>query len=394
MTPAAPGRRFEEVRGLWVVRSTLESPERIEDMVAQAHQAGFNTLLVQVRGRGDAFYRSRWEPRSEELAGAPAGFDPLALVIREAHARGMAVHAWVVTNLVWSGDALPRSPDHIVNAEPDWLAVPRELGRDLYRVNPFDHRFVEALLHYAATHTRTVEGIYTSPSSPGAQERAYDVCTDLAEHYDLDGIHLDYIRYPSADFDYSRGALERFRTWVAARLAPARLQELDAAFEKDPYAFVDALPGPWGEFRRAQITQLVERVYNGVKARRPSLLVSAAVFADAQEAYTNRFQDWRGWLKRGILDVAVPMAYTDDEARFRSEVREAVASAGRGERVWAGIGAWINTFDGTLHEIDIARHEGAGGVVLFSYDWASTEGPAAGGVPYLERVGKARFGRR
>jgi hypothetical protein len=88
------------------------------------------------------------------------------------------------------------------------------------------------------------------------------------------------------------------------------------------------------------------------------------------------------------------MAYTDDEARFRSEVREAVASAGRGERVWAGIGAWINTFDGTLHEIDIARHEGAGGVVLFSYDWASTEGPAAGGVPYLERVGRARFGRR
>ena len=69
---AGPTHRFEEVRGLWVVRTTLTSPERVRAMVASAARAGFNTLLVQVRGRGDAYYDSRWEPRAAALAGSAA----------------------------------------------------------------------------------------------------------------------------------------------------------------------------------------------------------------------------------------------------------------------------------------------------------------------------------
>ena len=361
-------------------------------MVERASAAGFNTLLVQVRGRGDAYYDSRWEPRAERLQGSP-DFDPLALTIRLAHARGMAVHAWVDTHLVWGSGSLPKSPEHLVNAHPEWLAVPRELGRELYDVSPSEPRYVDALLKYAREHPKTVEGLFTSPSDPEVKEHVYDVWMDLTEHYDLDGIHFDYIRYPSSDFDYSRGALERFRRWIRPRLTPARFDELDAAFEKDPYAFVDALSGPWGEFRRAQITDLVERGYNGVKVRRPRMVVSAAVFADAQDAYEHRFQDWRGWLAAGILDVAVPMAYTPDDARFRTEIREATVSAGRQDRVWAGIGAYLNGLDGTLDKIDIARREGVGGVILFSYDWAVSDGSPSGETPFLQRVGRSRFGQ-
>jgi uncharacterized lipoprotein YddW (UPF0748 family) len=388
---AGPSRHFSEVRGVWVVRTQLESPDRVENMVKQVADAGFNTIMVQVRGRADAFYHSRWEPPAEQLADAPAGFDPLALVIRQAHARGLAVHAWVNTHLVWGGPTLPSSPDHMVNARPDWLAVPKELGRELYGMDPFDPRYVAALRRYADEHVESVEGLFSSPSNPGVQERVYDVWMDLVEHYELDGIHFDYIRYPNADFDYSRSALDRFRAWVIPRLTPDSLGVLDVAFQDDPYAFVDALPDAWDEFRRAQITQLVERGYYGVKARRPDVLVSAAVFPDADDAYRNRYQDWRGWLRSGFLDVAVPMAYTTDDKLFLEQVHEARGLAGSRDRVWAGIGAWANTFDGTLSKIDIARREDVGGVVLFSYDWASTEGPAAGGVSYLERVGRARF---
>jgi uncharacterized lipoprotein YddW (UPF0748 family) len=348
-------------------------------MVATADAAGFNTLLVQVRGRGDAFYDARWEPRAERLAGEP-GFDPLALVIREAHARGMAVHAWIDTHLVWSGAELPESPRHLVNARPDWLAVPRELAEELYTVDPFAPRFVDRLLRYAADHTDAVEGLYTSPSNPEVKERVYDVC-------------MDYIRYPSMEFDYSRDALDRFRAWVAPRLPPTRLEELDGRYRDDPLAFTDALPGPWSQFRRAQITDLVERVHVGVKTRRPRMVVSAAVFPDATDAYENRFQDWRGWLDAGILDVAIPMAYTPDDDVFRAQVGDAARAAGRRGRVWAGIGAYLNTPEGTVEKIDIAREEGVGGVVLFSYDWAAHEAPSSGGVPYLARIGEERFGR-
>ncbi|NJD17847.1 MAG: hypothetical protein FIA95_00965, partial [Gemmatimonadetes bacterium] len=342
---AGPTRRIREVRGLWVVRGTLTAPERIRRMVSDAHEAGFNTLIVQVRGRGDAYYASRWEPRAEPVED-PA-LDPLEFTLREAHARGLAVHAWVNTHLVWSGQRLPMSPGHLVNEHPEWLGVPRSLAPVLWRMDPADPRYVNALRRYAADNPETVEGIYTSPSHPEVQERIYDVWMDLAERYELDGIHFDYVRFPSGEFDYSRGALDRFRSWVVPRLSPERLRELDDAYRRDPFAFTDALPGPWGEFRRAQITRLVERIYTGVKARRPDVVVSAAVFADVQDAYSARFQDWRQWLAQGILDVVVPMAYTPQNGIFAAQVREAAVSAGHQERVWAGIGAYQNGFSGT-----------------------------------------------
>lgn len=92
--PALPVPVEEEVRALWVVRYTLAHPDSVRRMVQRAHEAGFNTLIVQVRGRGDAFYAPRWEPRADTLANQPARFDPLELVIREARRRDMAVHAW------------------------------------------------------------------------------------------------------------------------------------------------------------------------------------------------------------------------------------------------------------------------------------------------------------
>lgn len=387
--------RFSEVRGVWVVRSTLTTEARVREMVAAVEAAGVNTIIVQVRGRGDAYYASDIEPTSESLADqGEAGLDPLALAIEEAHARGIAVHAWVNTHLVWGPGAPPRSPEHIVNAHPDWLGVPRALGRELHDIDPFDPGFVEALRGYASANTGTVEGLYSSPSHPEVQERVYRVWTDLAERYPLDGIHFDYIRFPSGAFDYSAGALARFRGWTRSRIAPEEWDALDALAQEDPYAFVDALEGPWGDFRREQITGLVARIYRGVKQVRPDIVVSAAVFADPDDAYANRFQDWRGWLTDGILDVAVPMAYTADRERFRYLVREARASVAQRERVWAGIGAYVNTIDGTLGQIDIARGEGAGGLILFSYDWAASETGPDETRSYLDRVGSEAFNGR
>jgi uncharacterized lipoprotein YddW (UPF0748 family) len=388
--PARPVRSFAEVRGLWVVRSTMTSEDEVRSMVADADAAGFNTLIVQIRGRGDAFYHSDLEPRAETIEGA-ADFDPLALAIREGHLRGMAVHAWVNTHLVWGSGTLPRSPRHLVNEHPEWLAVPQYLARDLMHIDPKDPRFVASLRQYAADRAQTVEGMYTSPSHPEVRERVFAVWMDLVNRYDVDGIHFDYIRFPSADFDYSRGALERFQAWVTPSLPATRLSELQRVVAADPLAFATALPAEWDEYRRAQITSLVRDIYTAVKVRKPELVVSAAVVANAETAYGHRFQDWRSWLAEGILDIAVPMAYTPDNQAFTSLVRTARSAAGNRERIWAGIGAYMNTVDGTLDKIDLARSEDAGGIVLFSYDWAVTASGDARGT-FLDVVGRERFG--
>jgi len=387
-----PMRSFDEVRALWVVRYTMTSRDAVLEMVERAERAGINTLIVQVRGRADAFYDSALEPRGEAVR-EPEGFDPLALVIEEAHRRGMAVHGWVNTHLVWGPTALPRSPEHLVNRHPDWLAVPRALGKEMVGMDPFDERYVERLIEHAAANPHSVEGIYSSPSHPRVQDRVHAVWLDLASRYELDGLHFDYIRFPSAEYDYSIGALERFRLWARPHLAADRFAELDDAYEGELYAFVDGEPALWDRFRREQVTKLVERIYADVKAMKPRLVVSAAVIADRKLAYDDRFQDWPAWLDEGILDIAVPMAYTPDEELFLSLVRTARDAAGDRRRVWAGIGAYMNTASGTMGMIDIARAEGAGGVVLFSYDWAVGEGRGSPDDPLLQRIGRARFAR-
>ena len=95
-----------ETRALWVTRSTLATPSGVGALVTAARAAGFNTLIVQVRGRGDAYYRSRLEPRAAELRARP-DFDPLAETLRLARAAGLRVHAWVPVNLVSSAVDLP-----------------------------------------------------------------------------------------------------------------------------------------------------------------------------------------------------------------------------------------------------------------------------------------------
>ncbi|MCC7242681.1 MAG: family 10 glycosylhydrolase, partial [Acidobacteria bacterium] len=103
---APPATDVGDVRALWVTRATLTSPEAIARMVEAARAGGFNALLVQVRARGDAYYRSSLEPRAAELAGRP-DFDPLDYTLAVAHRAGLSVHAWIAVNLVSSAATLP-----------------------------------------------------------------------------------------------------------------------------------------------------------------------------------------------------------------------------------------------------------------------------------------------
>jgi uncharacterized lipoprotein YddW (UPF0748 family) len=372
-------------RGLWVVRSTLVHPDSVRAMVTRAADAGFNTLMVQVRGRGDAYYSGGIEPRADGLRDQPT-FDPLALTVREAHARGLEVHAWMNVHLISSAATISRDPKHLVNKRPELLAVPRELARELYDVDPESLRYFQRLVAHALANRDNIEGLFSSPSAPEVKEQVYTIATDLVERYKIDGIHLDYVRYPSAEFDYSRGALDRFRIWVDGRITEDQRAEFTSASEQDPLAFVEAFPEPWADFRRNQITDLVERIYVGVKRRRPDVLVSAAVFPDARESFVHRYADWEGWLQSGIVDVVAPMAYNPDDELFVEAISRA-AEVGGPERVWAGVGVYLTTYEGTLRKIDITRRLGVRGFLLFSYDWSVAFGATANGQPFLERVG-------
>jgi uncharacterized lipoprotein YddW (UPF0748 family) len=374
-------------RALWVTRTTLGSPDAIRQMVRAADAGGFNTLIVQVRGRGDSYFNGTLEPRASELM-AKAAFDPLATVLDEAHAAGLKVHAWVAVNLVSSSVTLPAAREHVIYRSPEWLMVPRELAAEMKKVDVRSPAYIGRLARWTRAHASEVEGLYTSPVHPAAQAHVAAVIGEMVQKYAVDGVHLDYVRFPNESFDYSPAALELFKTTILPGLSEKERREAAAREVLDPAAYPNLFAERWDEFRRAGLTELVVKVRSAVKAARPGTILSAAVVPDARQASESRLQDWRGWLDQSLLDVLCPMAYTSEPEVFARQVAAARDYAGQ-VPVWAGIGAYHLTRPQTLQHMAAAQKLGAAGIILFSYE-ALTAPPNSAGT--LSELGRAAFG--
>jgi len=258
-------------------------------------------------------------------------------------------------------------------------------------MDPRTTAYREKIIEYSKGARDRVEGLYASVVSPEVQEHLYDVWMDVLDKYDVDGLNFDYVRYPAPEYDYSKVALQRFRLWLLPQLPDSARAHFAGLEQADPLVYADSFPARYADFRRAQVTALVERIYYGVKKRAPDVVVSADVFGNAQDAYEKRYQDWTEWLRRGILDVAAPMAYNADTNIFREQIRVAVAAAG-GSHVWAGIGAYRIPPASTVEKIQAARELGARGFVLFSYDGAVRKNDRTNpdGL-YLQHVAEGAF---
>jgi uncharacterized lipoprotein YddW (UPF0748 family) len=378
-----------EIRGLWVLRTSLSSPAAVRRIVDDAASNGFNTLLVQVRGRGDAFYHGGPEPLAEALRVSGPRFDPLDELLALAKPRGLAVHAWINTNFVASAHTLPTDPAHVAVRHPEWLMVPRALARELRDLPPSRPAFVQRLAAWTREQRGRLEGLYTSPVHPEVTEHVARLVATLARNYVLDGVHLDYVRYPSDEFDYSAGTLAAFRATVLPDLTDAEREVVEHHYRDNPFAYADRYPLRWAGFRRTCLTAQVMRVRTMLKAVAPDLVLSAAVVGDADEALSRRLQDWALWLDAQLLDAVCPMLYTTDAVEFRERLSSLAGGVQR-RRVWVGIGSYRLTPQQTVLNIASARAARTGGVVLFSYD--SLVDPARGFPDYLSRVGRLAFG--
>jgi len=355
-----------EGRAIWVVRFDATSPEAIRNAVAYAKKDNVNVLIVQVRGRGDAYYKSRYEPRAETLEGQPADFDPLQTYIDECRQAGIQIHAWLNTHYTWGSSDPPKSPEHIVNKHPEWLMKTAENRVTLAPVGQ-------------------AEGAYTCPSNPEVKEHVRNCFLDVVENYDVDGINFDYVRYPSVDYCFCDGCLARFKEWMDKELSADRIETLSAI--KDRLTYVQAFPKKWDDFRRKQITDLVGQIYRRSHDIKPGIIVSADVFPSFDDAYNNRFQDWKLWMKMGIMDLLCPMIYTPDFDTWVTQAEDAVASA-NGRHVYAGIGAWRVDPEGSIQRILKAREIGAQGTSLFAYSSVTSDGTDDA---YLARLKEAVY---
>jgi uncharacterized lipoprotein YddW (UPF0748 family) len=118
----------------------------------------------------------------------------------------------------------------------------------------------------------------------------------------VDGVYLDAVRFPGNDFDYSRRALDLFRSFERPRLTIADRARLDEVEAIDPFGYPSEFPEEWAAFRQSRLTALITRLRASLKVINPLLTVTANIAADDAIAREQQFQDWRSWITERLID--------------------------------------------------------------------------------------------
>ncbi len=339
-----------EFRGLWVVRHDLATRREAIRVVNEARLLGFNALLVQVRGRGGALYKSDLVPRSEVLEREDSDYDPLATVISHARQAGLQVHAWVNVFLSWHPDSRrPASLEHILLRHPDWFMVSSD-GIDMGRPDLDNVDLVG----------RGVEGRYLSPGIPEVRAHLAAVVGELVREYDLDGLHLDYARYPNRHYDYN----------LISRAAFVSRYKFDPAHPSTGLGPEDSTAstraGLWTAWRAKQVTETIRSLYRALHAEKPWVRLSVAVKPDPAVAYQQHGQDWVQWVNAGLVDFVVPMFYIGTTHQISGQIARARQSVVRGH-VYAGLGFYNQSARASLAQIERVRRLGVPGLAVYSY---------------------------
>lgn len=358
---AAPVAGGGPIDYLWVLRSTLVDPAAIDSVVARARAMGVRGLLVQVVGRGDAFYRSDLLPRAEALSGKPKSYDPLAEVLARATPAGLEVHAWVNCMLVWSSPHRPRDPRHVLNQHPEWVSG-LEDGRRLSQLRDQDFKRL------------AIEGVFLSPAHPRVREWLASIAREIATRYPVAGIHLDYIRQPKAAVGFDPTTRARFA--METGVDPAR-------FDRVPAADRARVSARWADFQRRQVTDVVTCIRDTLRRTRPVVL-SAAVIADTITAQRANAQYWQDWVRDSVLDRVYLMCYAPSVQTVMNQLVATSRQLGATDRVVPGIAVFNTTAITAAHKIQGARALGFPLIALYSYD--SLFSGAAGWAPLRDKI--------
>ena len=340
LAPAARAQNAPEIRGIWI---HTYRPQNWDEVMGKIKRAGLNSVFVRVARGVNALYPSKILPMDGWAADAwknGAGTDELKAAIDAAHRNGLEFHAWKVNFNASAGMRAGAGP------------------AALYQQMKADDRLA-----------RDVNGVQTAalnPGDPRNRQLEFDSMMEILDNYDIDGLHFDYIRYTEIggdgkeNFDFDYGDISR-REFEKSRGITVKNWPADV--------FAGALKTDYEDWERGNINDLVERVYNATKARRPRVQVSAAVWRANRKYRAGIKQDWTLWARKGWLDFVVPMDYSADATRFSSDMDEQISNIAGQIPFAAGIGTYLQKSPAdVVHQIEIARAKGADGTVLFAYN--------------------------
>lgn len=316
-----------EGRGLWNHSGLGAYPGDWERSIKELAAAGINMILPNIAWAGVAHYNSKVLPQSNKFKQYG---DQIAQCVEAAHKHNMEVHVWKIT---WNLEGAPK----------EFAEKMQKEGRT-----------------QVSDKGETIN--WLCPSHPENVKLELNTIIEIVQNYDVDGIHLDYIRYPGSRACFCQECKKRFTLATRQVIKDFPASVLPKSGEHGQ-AYID--------WRAQQITRLVRLIHKRAKAIRPDIKISTAVFGAYPSCVTSIGQDWIAWAKAGYVDFVCPMNYTEDDKYFTDLLENQLARMPKDVAIYPGIGATASnsllTSDAVVGQIHLARFLGASGWTIFDY---------------------------
>ncbi len=315
------------LRAVWDHNGTGLQAGAWDPTCAQLARHGINAIFSNVMWSSKAHYPSKLLPPSDTLK---LHGDQLAALLGAARPRNIEVHVWKVC---WQ----------LSGADATQLAALRKAGR---LQQTADGREVPWL----------------NPCLPENWRTEIDGMKEVLANYTVQGIHLDYVRFPDRLSCYSPATRARYEAFAKRKVPdwPASVKPGGALWES------------YAKFRASQINQFMRQASRELRAARPGVKISVAVWGKHPDCLDAVGQDWPTWLKEGLVDFLTPMNYSENPWEFESLVREQLAHPGARGRIFPGVGVTANECElhpsEVLQQLAIARRHGCDGFSLFKLD--------------------------
>ena len=339
--------------GLWVESEGQNQPynslKGLEQLRAFASSGPYTDLYCQIYRGGRSWFPSMLADDTPYRKAMKQGFDPLVESIKLAKANGQKIHAWFNVMRVISNRDAP-----LFQVLGHKVALQDNYNQSLYHYKSGNPPKIGAKDYKLGT-----PGVWLEPSHAELRHYIVEQIREVLISYpELDGIHLDMIRQPiplpqskrpkkRIKFGHGNEVMKKYKEFA----------ETSSVNNSD-----------WKEWRRAQFSLLVFEIKEMMLETAPKKELSAAVIADYDRAMNWAYQDWRAWLRGGVIDTAIPMAYTSDRGLFSKLVKSS-NSFGKHENIQIGLGAWLmlDKPKRFKDQIKLVLKSGLSGVNVFSY---------------------------
>ncbi len=332
--------RAVEARSIWLDRGTIvstKSPEGMVKLFERLKRSGINVVYFETNNAGFTMYPSKFTEQNPETL----GWSPLGVAVQEARKHGMEIHPWL-----WIYNVGNTRHNPIINKPGDYP------GPVLSR---YDFNWAMASQTGALLPPRQSE-FWLDPSNQKCREYIKSLITEVISNFDVDGIQLDYIRYPFNN----RGSEMGFNWHSRVKFEQQTGLSLDNLNDETRELFV--------AWKVQQVNEMVKEISQMVRAKQPRLRISAAVYAFPRRMRVNAIQqEWETWVANGWVDTLNPMTYANNAKKLSIMADFVRESTSDKALVFPGLAIMRVDTAGLIEQLDTARATGTLGTTIFAY---------------------------